>query len=486
MRIELQNIHKQYGRVKANDGISLRISPGQIHGILGENGAGKSTLVKILAGFTFKTGGAILIDGKPEVYRNPAAAANLGIGMLYQDPLDFPHLTALENFMLGQIDRVSMRKMAFRKNFAEVADPLGFRLHPDTPVKQMTVGERQQLEIIRLLALGVQALVLDEPTTGISSLQKGLLFKALKRLATQGKTIVLVSHKLEDMQALCDKVTVLRRGRVAGEMDRPLDTDCLTKMMFEKTLTGLTSPAKPLGEEILAMDGVSGAGERTGLKDCRVVIRRGEIVGLAGLEGSGQGVFLRIAAGLKRASGGSVRIRGREVTRKDYHHRKQMGVAFMPAARLEQGLIPGLSLAEHYTLLGKKKSFLLRRRQDRAAAVERIADFRIRGEPEAPVDSLSGGNQQRFLLSLLPDDPILLLLENPTRGLDMESMVWGWHHLQTGFREKTVVVFSSTELDELMMVADRVLVFFDGRISKDVYTADTKIDELGGAIAGRV
>jgi len=486
MWIELQDIHKHYGPVKANNGVSLKLVPGSIHGILGENGAGKSTLMKILAGFSQKTGGSILIDGKPIDYRDPAHAAELGIGMLYQDPLDFPLLSALDNFMLGQTEGVSGHKKTFRKQFIELAGSFNFALNPDTPVKILTIGERQQLELLRLLALGIQALILDEPTTGISSTQKNILFDSLKKLAADGKSVILVSHKLEDVEALCDEVTVLRQGEVTGDMVKPFDSNRLLKMMFGAPPAPPQRCAATPGSDVLVMKNVSGTGGRTGLKNCDVVIREGEIVGLAGLEGSGQGVFLRIAGGLQPATMGSIRFAGLTMDSRDHHAFKRLGVTFMPASRLEEGLITGMSITEHFALQQNHNVFMVKWQEARNLAAERIEHFRIKGTPDSRVDALSGGNQQRLLLSFLPQNPVLLLLENPTRGLDVESVIWVWQHLQAYCRRMTSIVFSSSELDEILMVADRVLVFFNGRIIKDVESVRTDVRELGMAIAGKV
>jgi ABC-type uncharacterized transport system ATPase subunit len=486
MRIELQNIHKHYGPVKANNGISLTVMPGRIHGILGENGAGKSTLMKILAGFSQKTSGSILLDGKPVSYRNPAQASKLGIGMLYQDPLDFPLLTILDNFILGQADGFYTQKQLFRQTFQKAAGIFNFFLQAEAVVKTLTIGERQQLEIIRLLALGIQVLILDEPTTGISSIQKETLFNALRKLAQESKSIVLVSHKLEDVEALCDAVTVLRHGTVSGEMDQPFDTNRLLKMMFGKPPISLPRCSETPGKNVLEMDRVSGSGGRTGLKDCNAVIRQGEVVGLAGLEGSGQEVFLRIAGGLKQAAEGSIYLLDRDMSHQNYHTFKHHGVTFMPASRLEEGLISGLSITEHFALQESPATFMVKWQEAAEAAQKQINNFRIKGFPESPVDDLSGGNQQRLLLSFLPADPVLLLLENPTRGLDMESVTWVWQHLHQYCLQKTGIVFSSSELDEILMVADRVLVFFNGRIIKEAQASETDIHELGKAIAGKV
>jgi ABC-type uncharacterized transport system ATPase subunit len=485
MWIELQDIHKHYGPVKANNGVNLKVAPGRIHGILGENGAGKSTMMKVLAGFSQKTSGSILIDSKPVNYRNPAQAVALGIGMLYQDPLDFSHLSVLDNFMLGQTNGFSGHKNKFRKAFHQLAESFNFGLHPDTPIKILTIGERQQLELLRLLALGVQILILDEPTTGISATQKDILFKSLKKLTIEGKSVVLVSHKLEDVEALCDEVTVLRQGKVTGDMDQPFDTNQLLEMMFG------TPPPLPVrcmetpGSDLLVMKSVSGTGGRTGLKNCDVVVRGGEVVGLAGLEGSGQGVFLRLAGGLKQPTKGSIQISGRDMKNRDHHAFIRHGVTFMPASRLEEGLISGLSITEHFALQENQQNFLVKWQEAHRLAGERIENFRIKGMPDSQVDALSGGNQQRLLLSFLPADPVLLLLENPTRGLDMESVNWVWQHLQKYCFNKTGIIFSSSELDEILLVADRILVFFDGRIIKDVKSAETNASDLGKAIAGK-
>ncbi len=486
MQIELQDIHKYYGPVKANDGVDLKVLPGEIHGILGENGAGKSTLMKILAGFSLPTWGTIMADGAVVDYRNPARAADLGIGMLYQDPLDFPLLTVLDNFMLGQTEGLNPQRKSFRRRFADLSDALHFDLKPDAALNSLTIGERQQLEIIRLMSLGIQVLILDEPTTGISSTQKAVLFEALKKLATEGKSIILVSHKLEDVEALCDRVTVLRHGKVTGGMGRPFDSRGLLEMMFGTPPVFPPRCAERPGKEVLVMKRVYGSGGRAGLQDCDAVIREGEVVGLAGLEGSGQGVFLRIAGGLKPARRGAISLLGHDMRGKNHHAFKRHGVYFLPGSRLEEGLIAGLNITEHFALQEGRDHFVVRWPDALQQANRQIEKFQIKGRPDSTVEALSGGNQQRLLLSFLPAAPQLLILENPTRGLDIESVNWVWKHLHTFCSQKTGIVFSSPELDEILMVADRVLVFFNGRVIKEVAATETDARELGRAIAGKV
>lgn len=485
MRIELHDIHKYYGASKANNGISLTIESGTIHGILGENGAGKSTLMKIMAGTIRKDRGSVLVNGMAADYSRPDQAIKLGLGMLYQDPLDFPSLTVLDNFMLGQTSGIRIQKHFFQNKLCLLSSQFGFSLSPDAAVKNLTIGERQQLELLRLLALGVETLILDEPTTGISSLQKETLFSALKALAAKGKSVILVSHKLENVESLCSRVTVLRQGMVSGHMTRPFSTQNLLKMIFG------TPPAPPVllhctpQDPILVMDSVSAIGGRCGLQNCSARIREGEIIGLAGLEGSGQEQFLRLASGIKKPAQGSIVVNGIRMNGRDHHAFKEQRVVFMPTARLEEGLIPGLSIAEHVALQSRQNGFIVRWQEWLQKAQERITQFHIKGKPASMVETLSGGNQQRLLLSLLPETPRLLLLENPTRGLDVESTHWIWEQLQHHRQNQASIVFSSTELDEILMIAHRILVFFEGRLIKDVDTKDTDIHELGKAIAGK-
>jgi simple sugar transport system ATP-binding protein len=486
MQLELKQISKHYGNLRANDCVDLIVKSGTIHGILGENGAGKSTLMKILAGYIQRTAGDIYIDQRRVDYQSPAQAAGLGIGMLYQDPLDFPNLSVLENFMLGQVRGLRFKPSAYLKNLTDLAAHFEFQLDAHAPVAFLTVGERQQLEILRLLSKGTRILILDEPTTGISAVQKEVLFNALKQLARENKTVLLVSHKLEDVEALCDTVTVLRQGKVAGSMQAPFDTPRLLSMMFNNLPTAPDRQQQNNGEALLEMTDVSGAGGRTGLKNCTIVLRQKEVVGLAGLEGSGQGVFLRIAAGLTTPASGRLRLNRQAMTGKDHPNFQTAGVGFLPSARLEEGLMPGLSIAEHVALKNQNQSFLIHWSKALIDAQTNIDSFRVMGAPGTLVESLSGGNQQRLLLSFLPLSPKLLLLENPTRGLDLESAMWIWNHLLAYKQSGASLVFSSSELDEILMVADRILVFFEGRIIADMPRDQTDGRSLGRAIAGKV
>ncbi len=484
MQIECENIHKHYGDIRANDGVSLTIAAGSIHGVLGENGAGKSTLMKILTGFATKNSGIIRIDGRPVNIDSPSQAAQHKIGMLHQEPMDFPQLSVLDNFMIGRATGFVSDKAKHRREMLKWSASLGFQIDPGAWVNRLTVGERQQLEILRLLALNIEVLILDEPTTGISRTQKEILFAGLKAMVKEGKSVVLVSHKLEDVIALCDTVTVMRQGKVSGTMDAIFDTDRLLTMMFGALPSPPVHQNTQVGNPQLVLENVTAKGGRAGLNKCSATIHAGEMVGLAGLEGSGQGVFLRVAAGLTQPLEGRVRFGTDWLNGNGYYTFKKKGGAFVPASRIEEGLVPGLTISDHYCLNSQSKGFLSDFQSAREKATHGISKFNIKGNPGTAVDALSGGNQQRLLLSLLPSKPTVLLLENPTRGLDVGSAHWVWRYLQNLAAAGTAIVFSTAELDEIMMVADRSIVFYNGSMVADLVTANTDAETLGRAVAG--
>ncbi len=485
MKVELRGIHKYFGNNHANNDITLTIAAGTIQGILGENGAGKSTLMKILSGFFHADEGEILLDGKPVKISSPADAIRHGIGMLHQDPLDFPPLRLLDNFMLGIPGKLFPNRKEATQDFNLLKKEFGFFLDPESYVDSLTVGERQQLEIMRLLFLGARVFILDEPTTGISAAQKAKLFDTLKKFPEQGITTIFVSHKLEDVENLCDQVAVLRQGKLVSEMKRPLDTKRLVEMMFGKEITlGARSLAKPHGC-VLELSNISVEDARLKIENVNLEVNGGEVIGLAGMEGSGQDLFLRACAGIVRPVGGQVELRGRDLTGKSYHAYKRNGGEFLPAARLEEGLVPGLTLTEHYVLAEKSKGVFIDRERGVRTAQQRIESFNIKGTPLSPVESLSGGNQQRALLSLLRDPLSLILIEHPTRGLDIESVIYIWGKLKERCRRGTAIIFISSDLEEILQYSDRVLVFFSGRVSQPLDASAINVDQLGQLIGGK-
>jgi simple sugar transport system ATP-binding protein len=482
MQIELHQLTKRFGSLYANRDINLTFPSGRIIGILGENGAGKSTLMKILAGYQPPSSGEIHFDGRPVRYRTVGEALALGVGMLQQDPLDVAAFTAFENFIYGG---KPMSRRAARQQFESFTQRFGFEIDPDA--RDLSIAQRQQLEIIRLLALGVRCLILDEPTTGISAEQKQTLFDALRRLAhDEGMTILLVSHKLEDVIALCDSVAVLRSGRVVGTRDMPATADDLVRMMFER----YTPPQRPASapvkapEPALSLRGATLASDRITVEGLNFELRPGEIVGLAGLEGSGQELLLRAAAGLIHPTQGEVSINGRTVTHRHYRDYRRSGVAFAPSGRLEEGLVAGLTLTEHRALT-LANGLRLHWQRARQQTEQGIKQYQVRGKPESRIETLSGGNQQRLLLSLLPADARVLILEQPTRGLDVDSARWIWQQLLARRDQGAAIIFSSAELEELLMYSDRVLAFFAGQVTEFRDVKELSTESLGYSIGGK-
>ncbi len=493
MLVEVRSLTKTFGAVRANDGISLRFAAGQIHGVLGENGAGKSTLMKLLAGYLRRTSGDILLNGQPVNTDTPAAALHAGVGMIHQDPLDIPAFTALENFYCASPRHAMPTRRVARALLTQHTAHLGFQLVPNTPVASLTVGQRQQLEIARLLACGVQVLILDEPTTGITAAQKEALFAALRQLASEGKTVLFVSHKLEEIASLCHTVSVLRAGRVAGDgqMPVPQPQDHLLHLMFGAqpprsierghAATPLAPPADVSAVWHLAS--VTVQQDSLTLSDLHLTIPPGCVIGLSGLEGSGQQPFLRLLAGTLAPTSGTLHLNGRAMQHAPPAAYRTAGVEYLPADRMSDGVVGAFSLTDHYALLQQGK-LLVDRAAAAAAARDAIATYNIKAQPDTPIAALSGGNQQRAMLALLPSRCRGLLLEQPTRGLDVVSARAIWQRLLDRRNTGTAIVFSSADFDELLDYSDYILVFFGGQVSQPVPRAALTADRLAEMIGG--
>jgi ABC-type uncharacterized transport system ATPase subunit len=485
MDIELKNIHKWFGKVHANDGINLKLPGGIIQGILGENGAGKSTLMKVLSGFIQADEGDILLDGRVVKITDPASSLRLGIGMLHQDPLDFPPMKVIDDLLIGQEGGLIPNRKQVLQEIQALEQQFGFDIDPETYVDMLTVGERQQLEILRLLWLGARALILDEPTTGISSSQRIKLFETLRKLAEQGMTVIFVSHKLEEVEGLCQQVAVFRRGQVVGEVKPPYVTNELVKLMFGKVVSPDSRVYARSGEAALTLTGLSIEDARLEIKGVSLEAQYGEVIGLAGMEGSGQRQFLRTLGGLIRPVEGKIALGSKDLTGKSYHTFLESGISYMPAARLEEGLITGLTLTEHFILADQSEGFMIDKNKAQQVTKDRIGSFSIKGTPASQIEELSGGNQQRALLALCRDPVKLLLLEHPTRGLDIESAIWIWGKLKERCKQSTTIFFISSDLEEILQYSDRILVFFGGKVSQPIESVETSVEQLGQLIGGK-
>ncbi|MDX2271116.1 MAG: ATP-binding cassette domain-containing protein [Cyanobacteriota bacterium] len=485
MQVDLQNIDKWFGAVHANQQVTLRVAAGAIHGLLGENGAGKSTLVKILSGFVRRDGGQILLNQRAVDIRSPAQAIRLGIGMLHQDPLDFPSLTVLENFLAGQPGSLFLNYQQSAQRLVDWAREFHFELPPQQRVADLTVGERQQLELIRLLSLGVQTLILDEPTTGITASQKTLLFEALRRLAHQGKSVIFVSHKLEDVEQLCHRVTVMRQGSVVGELGIPTASATLIDLMFGRALPPPLKPPTRQPIPLLCLKNTVLQNSQSPLPIPDFTLQQGEVIGLAGVEGSGQQRLLLHLAGLSPAVSGSLYVGDLDLSQQPYLAFGRAGIVYSPADRLQEGLIRGLSIHEHFLLKDPQRGWRIRWQATLATTQAALAHFKIRGQVHSRVEHLSGGNQQRTQLALLPDSWRLLVMEHPTRGLDIESAQWIWQQLIERCRQGSAIIFASSDLDEIMQYSDRVMVFSGGQVSPPLPVESLTVNRLGELIGGK-
>lgn len=476
MQVRIRNLCKSFGSLKANDEISIDFAAGQIHGILGENGAGKSTLMKILSGVYTADSGIIEIDGVEVTLGRPAISIRSGIGMVGQDPLDVPVFSVIDNIACGLHMPTGVQ---LRQSFDQWCVQLGFSIDPDQQIQSLTVGQRQQVEIVRLLIAGSQLLILDEPTTGITADQVTALFAALRTIAQTGKTVLFVTHKLDELMALCDTATVLRSGRVVG-------TQHILPIAKEVILTAMFGELGHSPDQHVRA--VAHTADRWVLKD--VVMRdtsfslgpfnktlpQGAIIGLAGLEGSGQRTFLYHLAGLQSAVQGQITCDGYVL------QGHQSDVVFLPADRLHEGIVAEMNLVDHVRLL--RRQLLPNGKDARAKAQELIGEYDIKATPDTPLHLLSGGNQQRAMLALIPDVVRGILLEHPTRGLDARSAAAIWQRLQSRRDHGTSVVFFSADLEEVMNYSDYIIVFFGGQISRLIPRTELTEQRLAELIGG--
>ena len=465
MTLEIDKISKHFGNVYANNNVSLSIDSGEIHGLLGENGAGKSTLVKILSGFFEKEAGEIRLDGQLLDLSSPKDSINCGIGILHQEPMVFLPFSVLDNFLIGSTDQfLAPRKQAL-KQLQEICNKFDFELDPDAPVSLLTIGQRQQLEIARLLWLDPKVLIFDEPTNAISPVQREKLFTTIRQLAADGMLVIFVSHKLDEIAAICDSVTVLRKGEVAGSKKLPCSESELIELMFGKLFPSKKIETPQKGGIQLTVSNLKSIEDRESIEVANFEIRQSEIVGIAGIEGAGQRTFLRAIAGRNSPESGT-NISGRNLLDgTNYHQRLEKGLYYMPADRLGEGLISELTITEHIALVeNKKRNQIIDWEMSYLRATELISHFQIQGTPESKAESLSGGNQQRLMFALMPTDADTILLEHPTRGLDIESADWIWNQLLDMRSDDCSIIFSSSDFEELLSYSDKIIVCFAGRI----------------------
>lgn len=499
--VRMRGIVKRFDDTVALDGVDFELLPGEIHALLGENGAGKSTLMHVLSGLYTPTGGSIEVRGKPVRLRSARDAAAHGIGMVHQ------HFTLVENFTVAENLALALpRQTPFilpRASLAAealaIAERLGWKLEPHVPVWQLPVGVQQRLEIVKVLAQNPDILIFDEPTAVLAPVELDELFAVLDRLRAEGKSLVFISHKLNEVLRLCDRVTVLRRGRNAGSV-RTEDTDAadLARRMIGQAapeLSGVLAPeaprppqTAPTGKTVLRIADLRVRDERglDAVRGLSLEVRAGEILGLAGVDGNGQAELAEAVLGLRPVRDGQIEVAGAPIRNTD--DRRQIG--YVPQDRKRAGLVPGMSVRDNLVLeLHQEPEAVsgpwLRWGYLNAEAAEMMETYDVRASGlEQAADTLSGGNQQKIVIArALHKQPRLLVALNPTRGVDVGATAYVHEQLRAQRERGAAILLISTELDEVLSLSDRVGVLYEGQLM-GVVSPDTARETLGLMMGG--
>jgi simple sugar transport system ATP-binding protein len=494
--LELKNITKRFGEVLANDKVNIVVKPGTIHAIVGENGAGKSTAMRIAYGFYKADSGDLLVDGEVRSIATPHDAIALGIGMVHQHFMLVSTMTVAENIVLGA-EPGSAANLDLHKASSEIqklSEEFKLAVNPNAVIEHLSVGQQQRVELLKALYRRARLLILDEPTAVLTPQEVDEFFAILRRMREQGKTVIIITHKLSEVLAISDEVTVMRDGRVVGRLqtNETNAAQLANLMVGREVLLRVEKPEAQVGPTELTVKNlnvVSADGTRR-VNDVSFTVRRGEILGIAGVEGNGQTELIEALAGLTPAAqvSGSVSLEDRDITKADARTRRAFGIAHIPEDRHRRGLLLDFSLAEN-SILGVQDrkpivSFagvLLDDQAIRTRAAKMIQDFDVRPtDQDLPARALSGGNQQKLIIGREFDlQPRLLLVSQPTRGVDIGAIEF-IHRKLVALRDAgCAVLLVSAELEEVTTLADRLLVIHQGRIVGDVDPKVTTIEEIG-------
>lgn len=493
----MRGITKRFGEVLANDHISLAVRDRSIHAIIGENGAGKSTAMNILYGFYSADEGEILIDGRQQLISGPGAAIKLGLGMVHQHFMLVEPLTVTENIVLGAEPTAGLA-IDYRKARArvrEISERYGLKINPDARIADLSVGQQQRVEILKTLYRGARILILDEPTAVLTPQEVSEMFEILRGLRDQGKTIIIITHKLAEVLALSDNITVMRDGKVVGNVSTSEATaEGLARMMVgrEVLLRVKKDDAKPR-EPVLGVRGLTLRGaERNAILDgVSFEVRGGEILGIAGVEGNGQTELIEILAGLRKATAGEVLLEGEPIDGLDPRQRKRRGIAHIPEDRHRRGLLLTFDLASN-SILGVHRdppisgAVLLNNGVIVKRAERLVAEYDVRPTNiSLPARALSGGNQQKLIVAREFDiKPRLILVSQPTRGVDIGATEFIHRKLIELRDAGAAVLLVSAELDEVLSLSDRVVVIYEGRIVGEVDPKTVGEEQIGLMMTG--
>ena len=495
--LELRNITKTFGNVTANNDVSIKVEKGTIHAIVGENGAGKSTIMRIAYGFYKADSGEILVDGNKVDIKGPHDAIALGIGMVHQHFMLVDTMTAAENIVLGAEtgSAVNLDIDKANRDLLALSNELRLGVKPDEYIENMSVGQQQRVELLKALYRNAELLILDEPTAVLSPQEVQEFFSILRRMKEQGKTIIIITHKLDEVLAISDEVTVMRDGKAVGNV-KTSETSAkdLARMIVGRDVllrvekTDATPKATVLEVKDLKVTGNHGST----VNGVSFVVRAGEIVGIAGIEGTGQTELIEALAGLTKATAGTVEFDGKNITNQTARQLKELGIAHIPEDRHKRGLLLDSDLAEnsilgvHYRPPVAAATGLMNSAAINKRVAEIIENFDVRPpNAELSAKSLSGGNQQKLIIGREFDlDPKLLLVSQPTRGVDIGAIEF-IHRKLIGLRDAgSAVLLVSAELEEVTALADRLLVIREGKIVGDVDPSTTTAEDIGLMMTG--
>jgi len=483
--VALEDAYKSFGAVRALQGARLELYAGEAHALVGENGAGKSTLIKVLAGVHQPDSGTLTVDGEPVTFRSTADAMAAGIAVIYQEPTLFPDLTVAENIAVGRQPRGragAIDRRAMNRTAAELFTRLGVPIHPDRPARGLSIADQQLVEIAKALSVGARVLVMDEPTAALSGVEVDRLFAVVRGLREEGAAVLFISHRFAEVEELCQRVTVMRDGRhVSTDLMGEVTTDELVRRMVGRELSSMFAKedVEP-GEVLLEVEGLTREGV---FADVTFQVRAGEIVALAGLVGSGRSEVVQSIFGVDPRDSGTVRVAGRTLPAGRPSAAMAAGLALVPEDRRQQGLILDLSIQRNITLPRSRRlatAGLLTGGSERRSAREWAERLHTRfSRLSDPVSTLSGGNQQKVVLAKwLSTEPKVLIVDEPTRGIDVATKA-EVHRLMSALAARGVAVLAvSSELPEVLGMADRVLVMREGRLAADIPRAEATEESI--------
>jgi ABC-type uncharacterized transport system ATPase subunit len=493
--IELRDISKRFPGVLANDRVRFDVRAGEIHALLGENGAGKSTLMKILYGLYHPDEGEIRLNGTPVSFHSPADALTQGIGMIHQHFMLVPTLTVTENVALGMKSGPLLDLKQVRKQLVRLSETYGLKIDPDAYVWQLSVGEQQRVEIVKALLLGGALLILDEPTAVLTPQEVSELFVTLKQMREQGHALIFISHKLYEVQELCDRITVMRDGRVVDTIaNNGVEQRTLARMMVGRDVQFQPDRTEiKAGEVKLEIRGLCAQNDRDlpALRDVSLELRAGEILGVAGVSGNGQRELAECIAGLRTSSSGTVTLNGKALVGLPVQERLKAGLSFVPEERNRHGTIGSFSVAENAILQSNNAPQFLSGPfynfdSIRRFTVDLIQKFNIKTPGhETPIKNLSGGNVQKLILAReLSRQPVVLIAAQPTRGVDIGASEYIRSVLMQQRSDGVAILLISEDLDEILGLSDRLAVMYEGQVVGIVPREQADVEMLGLMMAG--